>query len=366
MVLEVVPSEGETLDVITMNATAGPSAAETPSWSVGGSTPAPTTGWTTNFDAFAPDPLVSWDPTAEPNEYQVSAQCADGCSREMQVHAYPPGALDWDIHPDETFAGVREFKDAVLAWLEEWFEIDGWDLDIANGELTLDAQWKEHTDHRAYYAYDIVSKFDPLFYLQFDGTDLIGGRLIKFAVRLKKMKFITKILEKIKKVLDRLPARVRKYFDDLMKLSDVVEADFALIVELTIKVDSEFHRNSPDQPLLVEDSGAGTTFSGGIDGSASASVPAPEALERWGIEELINVEIGISAALEGTGVWELGEEDALRAHLTVSSAPLMGSFKLSFIDGEFEVADGEETELIEGTEIWDGSMTVIPGDYNQP
>lgn len=170
-VLEVVPDRAYGPDEIELRAGCGHA-----EWRVDGK---PVRG---PLRVSAPTMAKFWLPGAKPDRHLLEC-AAHGQTKRLEVLAYP--SRRWEAHVD-VGAAVDKIR-RITRFVEEavelggGFEIEG---DCLKGQVVVDAEWKEHEDHRAFYAYKIDIGFDPLVAVAVQWT-LGVDRITKLARRIR-------------------------------------------------------------------------------------------------------------------------------------------------------------------------------------
>ena len=161
--LQVVPSEG-LVDELKLTTVAPACCGEHPEWSVNGQVQKQHAQGIT-FPALAnlaySAPLGgAWIPDAKPEVYNVSCRACEGAPQRLRVETFPSRRLDVTL-TGAHFARVN--RDAVQAIRDDLSYTVFSDLfdqlpllaSEARGEASARAGWREHSDHQAFYAYDI-------------------------------------------------------------------------------------------------------------------------------------------------------------------------------------------------------------------
>ena len=297
--LDVVPSGNYGSDHIALEAKAQKVCGEHPGWTVTGESPAH--GLSHAFDAAAPVTSKLWIPSFSPKSYQVRCSGCSGGGKGLKVDVYPPNELSGNIDLKKSLEIVRKITKGLELVLDT--VADDFQWKYLEGRVSAQAAWKEHTDHRAFYAYSIGVKLDPLFGAEFKTT--IGpGKITKLAGK------IPGIGKYIKQVVEWL-IKAGLYF----KLGG------GITVELAYK------RETPDQPKFVEAVGAGV--GGQVQGGLG--------LEGAIVGDLVKVEVEASTGIKTAASPLIDDKGFGMAKVSVDFDGLKGNCKLIFLWGVVDV-----------------------------
>lgn len=318
MILEVVPGKTLGADQIQLQAKVQSlCGSKHPEWSITGE---PTKkGLKTDFRArgVVVEMLIPWIPTIRPNKYHVGCQCCNGAGQSLAVHAYPSKELEVKLDLKKTAKWVYTIIKGIEWAVEIGAEKFQWK--VLEGAASAKAQWKEHTDWRAYYAYELSAKFDPL--LGIECKISVGSAWITGKV--KKIPWLGKYVQK---VIDWL-----------------IKAGVYLLFAGGINLEYKWERRSPDERLFGKELGKGAGVSGkikvalGVEGHAAGDKIIAVQAELLG-EVTAGGEPFHDAA--GFGL------DKFKCEFS----GLKGEFKIKLLDGWIE--DTEAVTFIEARNLY--------------
>lgn len=171
-------------------------------------------------------PLSRWALKAVPKEYRVRSSKDCGVSgQSMTVKTYPSEVCKFVFKPDEI--ELYQKIDKAFKSFIDIFTSDNIVVDLLKGELAVEGQWKEHTNHQAYYAYDIGVGFAPLVGVTLKVTIVDALRALSLPPKVIKV--------------------VKKYLSDLLYI--------AIFGKLTL--DFHLKRDGPDEYSKWEAKAAG-------------------------------------------------------------------------------------------------------------
>ena len=156
--LEVAPDM--TGDTITLSAEYEGGCGRHPLWSISGYWTSKEQSAQASFNARAwqlGEPN-QWLSAVSPKKYRVTASSCDGSSKTYIIKSYPTDRIRRSINT----ASWPHFQNATKA-LEKFFQawLPKFKIET-KGRLAVDAQWKEWTDHRCFYALDAHVDAEPL------------------------------------------------------------------------------------------------------------------------------------------------------------------------------------------------------------
>lgn len=106
-------------------------------------------------------PLSRWALKAVPKEYRIRSSKDCGVSgQSMTIKTYPSEICKVSFQPEKLHF-YQVVESSFQSFLET-FVGDNIKVSLLKGTISIEGQWKEHTDYQAFYAYDIFAGFDPL------------------------------------------------------------------------------------------------------------------------------------------------------------------------------------------------------------
>ena len=255
-------------------------------------------GKTTSFPAKGPITSKFWLPSISPKKYDIRCSSCGG-SKRLTVDCYPGNQFAAKLDLEKALKMLRTITDAAQWALEFAPGVEKFSWKYLEGKVSGEAQWKEWTDHRAYYAYKIAIGFDPLFGAEFKAS-LGSGAITKYV---KKIPLAGKYIQR---VIDWL-----------------VKAGLYIKLSGGINVDANYERKSPDEAKFMRNTGSG--LSGKIQVTLGGEASAVG-------DDVIKVDINASAAIVGKGDFSLDDKGAL-VDLAVEFDGLKGQAVVAFLWG---------------------------------
>jgi hypothetical protein len=305
-ILEVVPDASLGADRITLEATMQRACGNHPVWSITGKEGG--RGSKHQFDAYPPVISKLWLIQVSPRVYEVDCD-AHACPRRLTIHAYPSDELAINVDLNKTLKALRNITKVAEVLLDTVADRFQWKY--LEGRVSAQAAWKEHTDHRAFYAYVIAAKLDPLFGAEFKVT--VGP-------------------SKITKWASKIPL-AGKYVERV--IGWLVKAGVYFKVAGGITVDVSYKRNSPDQQRFVKGIGPG------LGGSIGVAVGA----EGRVVGDLLKVELELGGAIKAASTPFIDGRGFGLDSFQVDFDGLKGTIKAIFLWG---VIDANETMTLVG------------------
>ena len=263
-----------------------------------------------------------WLPNAKPNVYKIRCEGCDSSSYDFEIHAYSGNKTTITKNPklkipEEIIDGVKEVLE-IVPWAEklEWKTLQG--------EAKAEAEWKEYTDHRAFYSYNISIGYQPLIGVDFKIS--VGQSWLK-----KYIGKIPKIGEKLSEVVDYL-----------------IKAGVYLKLSGNISVNFNYKRENPIQPQFVKRFGAGAT--GQLKVSIGIELSVLE-------DKIISIDLNASGKIVVKGDSLLNEQGfGLGLKVEFGGLKGEGAVKINYIWGTIEFK--ESWTLIKPIPIWPRSGNV--------
>lgn len=163
-VFEVVPAVAG--DKITLTAAIENPCGKHPEWEIRGVLTSTKKGRQTDFRALAWLAHAIWLYKIIPQTYDVELRgCKEG-PLTTQVRAYPSDKISREWTLAKEFALKKRINEYLKKILGMYFK-EPPELKLCEGKISISTGWKEYTDHRAYYEYDIAIALNPL----------IGGKI---------------------------------------------------------------------------------------------------------------------------------------------------------------------------------------------
>lgn len=314
--LQIVPDERWAHEIVHLHAVVHKSCGSHPVWSLDG---AKKNKVTSDFSLEARAPIVAhlWTPRTSPKVYTV--ECWDHYSAtKIVIEAFPSVEFKVDVNLDKFKDIYDKIKKVVEIAAEVAADKFKWEFGLV--KVIANGQWKEHTDHRAYYGYAIAA----------NGTFIKGT----FAITIGPSK-ITKWIKKIPK-LGKYIAKVINY---IIKAGLEIEIDGSMGCNVDIK------RGSPDEREWVEDTG------GGISGDIGVTVKLGARAVGSRDNPLIGVELSGQSAFVSRGTGFVAK-DGFGADFSVDFDGLTGALTVKAIWGL--IAVNESIKMIDKKNIWGG------------
>ncbi|MBZ9613427.1 hypothetical protein [Rheinheimera maricola] len=118
------------------------------------------------FRHAAISPLGRWAMKAAPNVYRISPRIKCGSvSSPFTIKVYPGEQCSIKISP-ASWSFYKKLEEGMNTLCDFVFGKNRLNFLFPKGEISIAAQWKEHTDHTAFYQYDIQIGLNPLFGLE--------------------------------------------------------------------------------------------------------------------------------------------------------------------------------------------------------
>lgn len=170
-VLEVVAPGEASGDTITCKATLVGGCGNHIEWKVGGFWQTTKKANTIDFNARgwtqgAPGDWA-WQGHVLPHLYTVYGYACDGHTKPYKIKCYPNDLLVFTWAPLE-IGWVKVVNKIMTDWVQQFLSSEYVTLELAKGPgIAVKAQWKEWTDWRCWYRYEIDVQLSPLIKLEF-------------------------------------------------------------------------------------------------------------------------------------------------------------------------------------------------------
>jgi hypothetical protein len=162
--LQVVPSGGG--DRIALHAEIAGTCGRHPEWAVSGTGSGTLKGPDVSFLAINWNSGDWWAAWEEPQDYYVAVESCAGESHSFVIQAYPADQLTFKVDFSKLEDAVKNLKQVLKTGLDFFGDDPPDPVEGPCGTIEVSANWKEYSDYRAFWQFQISANLDPLIKVQ--------------------------------------------------------------------------------------------------------------------------------------------------------------------------------------------------------